>query len=304
MEKKLKELNEKYRQSINLAEQAHNLMVEFLNESVAACGGTVELTGYCKTYEEADEAGIEFDSQFPAEICITDKHGFNHSIYITRLFIINDIFYIDGYDYTDGEWIKGWYVTHTESNYSDLAYFVKSVIAPEEPEKVQEEVDENTKVDVILVGYQVVDSDRCYPSEFGCWDVFRAKEDAEEYCKECLDPEEYTISEEWATPQQSKMYHYHARVERSFKKGEIVWIKGQLANRFAVVTKEVAKQPFFNMGLIHITEFGRGGTDRVEVGNVYQPVKGSVCPKCGEPLYRGHWNEDDGDVCIHCDRIK
>ena len=135
MEKNLENLSAKYHQSLDLANQAHTLLVEFLNESITALDGAVEMTGFCKSYEEAEKEGVDFDSQFPSEICITDKHGFNHNIYMTRLFKIYETFYIDGYDYTNGEWIMGWVVPDTDSHYSDLASFVESVINPSESEE-------------------------------------------------------------------------------------------------------------------------------------------------------------------------
>ena len=306
MEKdKLEKLNAKYRKYIELTNDARNVLVEYLNEAINACGGSVEMTGFCKSNKEANAAGVDFDSQFPVEICLTDKHDFNHSIYITRLYKKSTTFYIDGYDRSDDEWITGWYVANLDSMYSDLAYFVESVINPETKDEK-----ENTTAasQTILIGYQLVDEEESFPSEFGCWDVFRTREDAKAYCKESLDPEEYTVIEEWATPEQAKMYRYHAQVERSFEKNETVWVKGIYSNRFVQVTREIENRTFFNLDRIQITEKGTGDewiTDFVEVGRIYQPVKGSVCPKCGRPLYRGHWREEDGEpVCIECDNIR
>jgi len=122
MKKNLENLGTKYRQGIELANQAHALLAQYLDGAVAALGGAVEMTGFHQSYEEADEAGVDFDSQFKSVICVADKHGFNHNIYITRLYKNDGAFYINGYDSTDGEWVKGWLVPSTAANYGDLAF--------------------------------------------------------------------------------------------------------------------------------------------------------------------------------------
>lgn len=309
MEKKtLKKLNAKYRKYIELSNDARNALIEYLNEAINACGGSVELTGFYTSYKEANAAGMVFAEQFPAAICLTDKHGFTHNIYITRLYKKSTTFYIDGYDCSDDEWITGWYVASLDSMYSDLAYFVECVINQESEEEKDEEEEPTTAPQTILVGYQLVDEDKSFPCEFGGWDVFRTREDAEAYRNESLDPEEYTVIEEWATPAQAKMYRYHAQVERSFEKNETVWIKGEFKSRFVQVTRKTENRTFFNLDRIQITEKDTGDewiTNFVEVGRIYQAVKGSVCPKCGNPLYRGHWREEDGQpVCIECENIR
>lgn len=306
MKETFQNLSAKYQQSVELAEQAHKLLVDFLDEALAVCGGVVELTGFHKSYEEADDAGVDFDDQFPVEICITDKHGWNHNIYITRLYKKNSTFYIDGYDYTDGEWIAGWYVTHTDSMYSDLSAFVQAVINPQEPDDNDDTAEVAPKEDAVLVGYQLVDEDDCYPSGFSGWDVFRTIEDAEAYRATCLEPDEYRITQDFATPSQTKHYRYHAQVKRSFTAGETVWVKGLFSSRFVKVLFNEARS-FFNLDTIMVTyNDDRHGNinDKVQLGWVYQQVKDSVCPKCGKPLYRGHWSEDDAaPVCIECDKV-
>ena len=185
-----------------------------------------------------------------------------------------------------------------------FGFFVNSVINPSVTEEEKPE-NETTGADAVLVGYQLVDGDGNFPSGFGCWDVFRTSEDAEKYRNDCLlDPEEYDIVEEWAAPRDSETYHFHAQIERSFEKGETVWLKGLFSNRFVKVVEPMTNRPLWNKDRVLIAEQGTGNeliTDMVEVGNIYQVVKRSVCSKCGNPLYRGHWSEDDASpVCLSC----
>ena len=304
MEKKnFENLNAKYRKSCELANQSKNLLVEYLNESVSALGGEVKLTGFCKTYEEAEEAGIEFENQFPSEIGLADKHGCNHNIYITRLYKSGETFYIDGYDYTDGEWVKGWFVTELSSNYRDLACFIDAVINPSEPEETPE-ISETTRQDAILVGYQLVDEDDSFPTEFGCWDVFRTTEDAEAYRQNILDPEDYRVIEEWSYPIQADMYHFHTRVERHFVEGETVWVKDRYRNIFVPAKVRDNQSIIWDNDCVHLVDESTNTSFCADADRVYEKVNDTVCPDCGKPLYRGHWTAEEGEsICVNCTHL-
>lgn len=223
---------------------------------------------------------------------------------MTAVYKVGNLYYIDGYDTNDGKWIEGWYTDDLISTFEQLAYFINEVLNPEEDETDgiytdDEEKDEESS-DSMLVGYQLVDEDQSFPSQLGCWDVFRTREDAEAYREEELDPDEYRIIEEWTTQKETlPMYRIHERIECSFENHERVWVAEKYNNRYADLAGDTTTT--WGDDTILVTELNTGDeTVRNLVKNavVYQQVKGRHCPKCGSQLYKGYGMYDRG--CLYC----
>jgi len=283
----LESLNRTYEKLSNWENQYRISLMEYLDKGLAFCNGKAELKFKYNSYEEAEKDEEEFDEQFPVCVVVEDRHGFSHSTYVTALYKVGNLYYVDGYDTSDGEWIKGWYTDDMTNTYEQLAYFIHNVLNPSDDEDSTS--DEITSDENILVGYQIVDEDNFLPEEFGNWDVFRTSEDAEAYRDENLSPEGYSIIEEWASPQQVQKYHYHSLDKRTFKKHEKVWIAEEFHNRYATVVMEVETK--WADDRILITELNTGDeiiNNSVRNGKVFQKVKGKYCPKCDSPLYKGY----------------
>lgn len=300
----LENLNQSYRRLVDLQDQYRNSLIEYLNGSLAFCkDGVAELSFKYKSWKEAEKDGEDFDDQFPVAITIEDKHSFNHEIYVTCCYKKNDLFYIDGYDRTDGEWIEGWYTDSLDSTYESLACFVNHVLNPETDFEIHEEVTDNGFVPQ-LIGYQLLDEDNCYPSEMSAWDVFATREDAEEYKQTMLDVNEWHIIEEWSTPNvRPSMFRYHRSEKRSFEKGEKVWVEEGYETYATLYESYEDVKPADQVTLIDLEDNVRFGTD---ADNLYKLADNKKCGFCGSDLYFNHKNDSEFKYfCPECkDKFK
>lgn len=182
-----------YRQSV----------IKFLNDALSFFdGGAAELDVPYRSYDEADAADEDFDEQFPASVYIEDRHGFQHEVYVTRLYKRNDLYYVDGFDNTDGVWITGWYTSSDTATYDTLAYFIDAVLNPADDDAVPLADGSifSGGFTSQLVGYQLVDDVDNYPAGLGAFDVFRTSADAWAMRDLQLDPSEWLVIEVWTTP--------------------------------------------------------------------------------------------------------
>lgn len=137
----LENLNQSYRRLVDLQDQYRKSLIEYLNSSLAFCkDGVAVLSFKYKHWQDAETEGDEFADQFPISIAIEDRHGFQHSIYVTKVYKKNDLFYVDGYDNYDEQWIEGWYTDDFNSTYESLAYFIDFVLNPEVDSEETEEI--------------------------------------------------------------------------------------------------------------------------------------------------------------------
>ena len=304
--KTIENLKDDYLRIANWHSQFRKMLTDFLNNALAACKDGVEVLDFkYKTYEEADASGEEFYDQFPICITIVDKHGFNHDIYVTKLYKKNDLFFVDGYDSSDGEWIEGWYTDNSNDTYDSLCYFLGDVLGMVVEEAAAPQVAENHEEQPsVLVGYQLVDTDNSFPSEFGCWDVFRTQEDAEIYRQEeMLNPDEWRIIEEWGSKNVSLKYHFHEIKERTFSKGEKVLVILPMGSSFAFVREDcTAKSGVFRVPANQIDSNDEWVQIAPFNGHIYQSDNSLICPKCGKPMYSA-WRTNLSSHCPECEGI-
>jgi len=127
----LESLNRSYEKISDWENQYRIALMKYLEEGLAFCGGKAKLTVKYNSYEEAEKEDEEFDEQFPVSVTIEDRHGWRHSIYVTVLYKSGNLFYVNGYDSTDGGWIEGWYTDDMTNTYESLAYFINQVLNPD-----------------------------------------------------------------------------------------------------------------------------------------------------------------------------
>lgn len=300
----LESLNRDYKRISNWQEQYRQSLLDYLKKGLDFCGGNATIEVEHRNYQDAEEAGVDFDDQFPIAVTIEDRHGFRHEIYVTRFYFHNNLFYVDGYDRTDGEWIEGWYTDDCNDTYESLAYLLDTTLNPEEKKDnlTTKEPEESFKS--VLVGYQLVDEDNAYPSGMFSKDVFRNREDAEEYKSSMLDPDEWQIVEEWSTPDTDiSSYIFHGKQERSFTKGEKVWISEEYINRYAKIVKDqTAYTPEETILVTELDDNEEITQSQVKAEEIYQLAADVMCPKCGQPLYIEHHSEIDYPYfCPECD---
>lgn len=304
--KTIENLKDEYLRIANWEQQFRKMLTAFLDKALAACkDGVAVLDFKYKSFQDAEKDGEEFYDQFPVCITILDKHGFNHDIYVTKLYKKNDLYFVDGYDSSDGEWVEGWYTDNGNDTYDSLASFLDVVLGLTDEEGV--EPDENTacdKTEHVLIGYQLVDEDDTFPSEFGCWDAFRTKEDAEIYRQETmLEPGEWQIIETWDRPETAGKYHYHEIKERSFQKGEKVLVILPTGSYFAFIRKDVTvKSGIKRVGINEINSNAEWIQTTPDNEFIYQLDEGQKCPKCGQPMYSA-WRTNLSSHCPACEGI-
>ena len=126
-------LNRKYEILAKLEEDFKTKLTEYIDKAIEMLDGVVHLPIKHHVAEELDE-DESFTDQFPVCITIFDKHGFSHEIHVMNLYKKGSLYYVDGYDNTDDEWIHRWYTDNSIDTYSSLAYFVDSVLNPESVE--------------------------------------------------------------------------------------------------------------------------------------------------------------------------
>ena len=273
-------------------------LTQYVNDSLEYCGGTAVLPIEFKTIAEAEDAEKDFYDQFPVSLTIEDKHGWNHCIYITKLYKENEIFYVDGYDGTDGEWIEGWFVDSSNDTLDSISCFLNEIISSSE--EVEDKVADE-KTDYVLVGYQLVDENNTYPCEFGCWDVFRTAEDAESYKKELLESGEWKIIEEFTDSEEKiKHYHFHVSKKRTFRQNERIFVMNQNNPRWVAVAERNAVLKWEN-DVLRINELNTGDEwiqSRVENRYIYKKEEKTKCPRCGMPAYSGH--DGENMYCPEC----
>ena len=202
-----KTLDNNYNRANELYAQAFSVLNGYLDDAIAFSGGAVELKDFHRTHKEAEAAGIEFDDQFPVTVTVFDRHDFVHDIYVTRLYKDGNLFHVDGYDRTDGEWVQHWYTSGDFETLSSLGDFVNGVLNPSEEDSSSGVV----PGDSVLVGYTLVDDDNCYPCQLGCWDVFRTEDDAAAYRDNVLEQGIFHVTEvrDSNPARDLSMYRYH-----------------------------------------------------------------------------------------------
>lgn len=301
----LESLNRDYQRIANWQDLYRQSLLDYLKQGLQFCGGKATLEVECRSYQQAEDAGVDFDDQFPIAVSIEDRHSFHHEIYVTSFYWSNNLFYVSGFDRTDGKWIEDWYTDDSETTYASLAYLLDAVLNQEEND---EETTANQEAvyskEPVLIGYQLVDEDNAFPCQMTCWDVFRNKEDAEEYKAEMLEPCEWRIVEEWSTPHTDlSNYKFHGKQERVFTKGEKVWIAEEYVNRYTKIFKDQSTESPEEMVIVVELDDLEGVTQNgVKAENIYQLAAEVICPKCGQPLYVEHHPEIDYPYfCPECD---
>ena len=296
----LESLNRNYERITNWQDQYRQSLMEFLSQSLAFCeNGEAELSVKYKNWSDAEEEGVEFADQFPISITIEDRHGFQHSIYVTKVYKRNDLFYVDGYDNYDNKWIEGWYTDDSNSTYEDLAYFINQVLNSETDTETPVEVEADNGFVPQLIGYQLLDEEDCYPSELGAWDVFATREDAEEYRQTMLDANEWRIVEEWSTPDiRPSKYRYRRSENRSFEKDEKVWIE-ETYETYATLCESYEK--IDSNERVILVDLEDGMKFSTNADNLYKPAD-KKCGFCGSTLYINH--KDDMNFKYFCPECK
>ena len=301
----LESLNRDYQRIVNWQDLYRKSLMDYLKQGLQFCGGKATLEVKCRSFQEAEDAGIDFDDQFPVAISIEDRHSFHHEIYVTSFYFSNNLFYVCGYDRTDGKWIEDWYTDDSDSTYASLAYLLDAVLNKEEADEVVVAGTEAVySKDSVLIGYQLVDEDNAFPSMMTCWDVFRSKDDAEEYKEEMLEPGEWRIVEEWSTPHTDlSNYRFHGKQERTFSKGEKVWVSEEYLNRYVKIVKDqVAENPEDKILVTELDDSEEITQNWVKAEDIYELAENIRCPKCGQPLYIEHHSEIDYPYfCPECD---
>lgn len=293
----LESLNGIFKKVNKLYVEQRNLLTEYLDKALQHAGGSIEMTGYYKDIDEAESNEVDFYEQFPASVTVFDKHEFHHEILVTKLYKRNNLFYVDGYDRTDGEWTTFWYTDDSNETWDSLARFVNHVLNPKEEEENTEDNDEADEVGKSftsqVIGWQIVDDEQNYPSNFGCWDMFHTKEDAEAYIAENLDPDEYHVVEEWSTPNVNESHYtiYEAKC-RTFEKGERVWVKEEFHNRFAQICKKTSVR--WGDDVVKVKELNTGDEwmeNWVRADKLYHVVDEKKHAESGLPMHVTHIDE-------------
>lgn len=196
-------LTRRYAHLSNWKYEYRKSVIKFIDDVLSFFdGGVAELAVSYRSHSEAEAAGADFDEQFPASVYIEDRHSFQHEVYVTRLYKHNDLYYVDGYDNTDGVWVTGWYTSSDTATYDTLAYFIDAVLNPADDDAVPLP-DGSIVSDGFtsqLIGYQLVDDADNYPGGFGAFDAFRTSTDAWTLRDSLLDPSEWLVIEVWSTP--------------------------------------------------------------------------------------------------------
>ena len=134
----VKELNEKYSRLQNWEEEYRKELISYINEAFAMHGNEFVLKpeGH-ESWKEADEADefVAIDD-LPTYVMIGDRHGDSHEIYPTRIYREVDkggsfMDYVDGYDWTDGEFVEGWYPNSYNDDLASIATFIDAVLEQE-----------------------------------------------------------------------------------------------------------------------------------------------------------------------------
>lgn len=134
----VKELNEKYQRIVNWNDEYRKELVSYINEAFAIHGNEFKLKpeGF-DTWEEA-RMSEEFNAvdDMPTYVMIWDRHEFSHEIYPTRAYREKEggIVYIDGYDYTYGEFVEDWYTNEHNDDLASIACFINAVLEQESKE--------------------------------------------------------------------------------------------------------------------------------------------------------------------------
>ena len=295
--KTLESLNGMFKRTQELYVEQRNLLTEYLDKALQHAGGSIEMTGFYKDYDEATENDVEFEEQFPASIIAVDKHTNYHEILVTKLYKIGDLFYVDGYDRIDGEWTEQWFTDGSNETMDSLACFINHVLNPKEEEESPEddtEADEEVKSFTSqVIGWQIVDDEQNYPSNFGCWDMFRTKEDAEAYIEDNLDPEEYHAVEEWSTSNVNESHYTIYEMNcRTFEKGERVWAKEGFNSRFVQICKKETVR--WGDDVVKVKELNTGDEwieNWVRADNLYHIMDAKKHAESGLPLHITHIDE-------------
>ena len=197
-----------------------------------------------------------------------------------------NLFYVNGYDQTDGEWTTGWYTDDLNDTLDSLARFVNFVLNPQEDETgdKQEAEETNKSFTSQVIGWQIVDEEQNYPSEFGCWDMFRTKEDADAYIADNLDPDEYHAVEEWSTSDtKTSMYNIYEINERTFKEGEKMWVRDENNERFVFVLQDTSVRWINDVVTVKEFRSGQWIKNWVRAGKLYHLVDEKTHAETGLP---------------------
>ena len=123
-------LNREYERVCNWQSEFSSALTDYIEKSLEFLGGVAELKDYYKTIEEAEEHDMDFIDQFPISFGLFDKHNFMHDIFIVKVYRKYDVYYVDGFDNTDGKWVEGWFTDGSVDTKESLAYFIDFVLNP------------------------------------------------------------------------------------------------------------------------------------------------------------------------------
>ena len=131
----VKELNEKYRRVLNWNDEYRKELVSYINEAFAMHGTEFVLKPeeYDTWQEASKDEAFDAMEDLPTYVMIWDRHEFSHEIYPTRVYRENEggLIYVDGYDYTDGKFVKDWYINEGNDDLASIACFIDAVLEQE-----------------------------------------------------------------------------------------------------------------------------------------------------------------------------
>lgn len=304
-------LNASYASILQLRREINKAVAEFIEQGLSMLGGKAVLVFKYHSWDEAELDGGNFDDQFPVSLLFEDRHGDMHKVYITALYKKDGGYAVDGFDNYSGNWITGWAVCSSTENYNGMVEFIHAVNnPPTEEEQPVHPVPMNVKR--VLVGFQFVDNDGCYPSEFGCWDVFRDRTAAERYRLQMLDADEYHIEELWDMETCAQHYHYHAELPRTFQKGEMLYIedpkaaRGEYAQsvtgrngRYVKVAEDCSVVALDDA--VKVKELGMKVGFFIDNEYIFKVDGQAKCPACGQKLCFEHRRDHLFKYyCPHC----
>lgn len=133
---KNKELNEKYQRILNWDEEFRKELVSYINEAFATHGNdfALEPEGFGSWTDAVKSEDFDAMEDLPTYVMIWDRHKFSHEIYPTRVYRESDggQIYVDGYDYTDGDFVEGWFVNDNNDDLLSIATFINAVLEQEQ----------------------------------------------------------------------------------------------------------------------------------------------------------------------------
>ena len=131
----VKELNEKYQRIQNWQGEYRNELLSYIDEAFAMHGNEFALKpeGFDSWKDWYKSEEFDAMEDIPTYVMIWDRHGNSHEIYITRAYRENGYgtIYVDGFDYTEGRLVEGWFVNGHNDDLESIACLINAVFEQE-----------------------------------------------------------------------------------------------------------------------------------------------------------------------------